>query len=40
VLVAVAQNAWALEFADESLKHDRDFVLTAVEQDGSSPTRA
>ena len=33
-LAAVAQNGWALEYADESLKKDREFVLAAVAKRG------
>ena len=33
VLEAVERNGWALEFASEELRGDRDVVLAAVKQD-------
>ena len=32
-MAAVAQNGWALQFASEELKNDKEFVLAAVAQD-------
>ena len=34
VLEAVKQNGWSLEYADETLKKDKEVVLEAVKQDG------
>jgi tRNA(Phe) wybutosine-synthesizing methylase Tyw3 len=34
VLAAVKHSCWALEFADDSLKADREFMLEAVKQTG------
>ena len=36
VLKAVRQNCSALEYADQSLKQDREIVLEAVKQNGSA----
>jgi|GEM_PF-3206615 len=32
VLAAIAKNAWAFQYADDSLKKDKDFVLAAIAQ--------
>ena len=30
VLAAIKKNGWALEYADETLRQDKEFVLIAV----------
>ena len=35
-LKAVKQNGWALEFASDELKNDREVVLEAVKEKGSA----
>ena len=36
VLAAVKSHGWALQYASEELRNDKQFMLAAVKKDGSS----